>query len=306
MNFRKAFSDLFFTEKRGRAIENSVSLASQMFHFVAFELEKPRVQFDAAMLIFSVDVDAGSRELGLINGGKNDANVHKCFSEFCIGEIEGRAFPVFVKTFNDFEVPATFAVRGQITEVADNILNMLINSPFKHDIGAHGYSHRNFQSLSRKEAEEELEKIAAGLRKFNVVPKSFVYPRNMVSHLDLLEKFNYECYREAAGSFFGDHMYIEKKGGLYNIQPSLYLNLSITPIILERILDVAISKKVPLHLWFHPWTFGDSDELIKKYVKNVFVPFLKYAQTKKRSGVLTFETMLSATEKAKEILGDTI
>ena len=305
MDVKKAFSDLVFTEKRGMAVESSVSMFSQMFHFVSFELRKPRTQFDAAMLIFSVDVDAGCRKLGEINAGKNDANVHLCFTESQIGDIEARAVPVLTKAFNDFAVPATFAIRGQMADVSDTVMELLLKSPVKHDIGAHGYSHRNFQTLSRKEAAEELRMTALALGKFGVAPQSFVFPRNHVAHLDLLEEFGYKCYREGAGSLFGDGMYIEKKGNLFNIQPSLYLNNSVTPLILEGILEVAIAKKAPLHLWFHPWTFGDSQTKIMKYVQGVLSPFLKHAAAKKKNGSLTFETMLSASKKAQKILGDT-
>jgi hypothetical protein len=56
--------------KRNKFIANSVSLASQICHLVTFELEKTRRQFDAAMFIMSIDVDAGSKQLGLINQGK--------------------------------------------------------------------------------------------------------------------------------------------------------------------------------------------------------------------------------------------
>ena len=101
-------------------------------------------------------------------------------------------------------------------------------------------------------------------------------------------------------------MYIEKKGRLYNVQPSLYLNLSVTPIILKRILDVAIVKNAPLHLWFHPWTFGDSDAEIGKYVGNVLSPFLKYAREKRNHGLLKFETMFSAAEKAESHMENAI
>ena len=97
-------------------------------------------------------------------------------------------------------------------------------------------------------------------------------------------------------------MFIEKKNSLFNIQPSLYLNVSVTPIILQRLLDVAIFKKAPLHLWFHPWTFGESDAKITKFAQNVLLPFLKYAQTKKKKGVLSLDTMLSAANKAENLM----
>jgi hypothetical protein len=295
----KDLSDLFFTEKRGAVIENSISLVSQMVHMVTFHLEKPKTHFDSAMLIFSVDVDAGSGKLGLINDGKNDANVHKCFSEFQIGEVEERALPVFIDSFNTFEVPATFAIRGQIAEVDNSAIELLLDSPVKHDIAAHGYSHRNFQSLTKEEVEDELRKISNSLSVFGKPPQSFVFPRNIICHLGVLEKFKYKCYREASEGWLSDHMSIEKKGELYSIQPSLYLNQSLSPFFLERILDAAIEKKAPLHLWFHLWNFGLRNQAIGKYVKNVFSPFLKYAQNKKEKGVLTFETMLSAAETAE-------
>lgn len=301
MNVLKVLTDFSFTEKRGRTIELSVSLVSQLYHFVAFQLRKPTMQLDKAMLIISIDVDVGDKELGLINKGRNDANVHRCFSEHHVGEIEERALPLFFDIFNAFDVPVTFAIRGQLTELDDSFLKLLLRSPVKHDVGAHGYYHRKFQNLSRKEAESELNMISAGMKKFGIVPRSFVFPGNSVSHLDLLEKFGYECYRED-GDFLSDDMHIEKKGRLYNIHPSLYLNQSISSIVLKKTLDVAIAKKTPLHLWFHPWTFGETNELIKKSVSGLFLPFLKYAKTKEKSGVLTFETMLSAARKVDKML----
>lgn len=301
MSIKKHFSDFIFTEKRGFAIENAVSMSSQIIHFTTFELKRPKNRLNNAMLIFSIDVDAGSRKLGLVNAGKNDANVHACFTESYIGDIESRALPVFMKTFTDFEMPATFAVRGQVADDAYEIMELLLNSPVKHDIGAHGYSHRSFSALSKRDAEEELHKIAVGFKRFGITPKSFVFPRNMISHLDLLEKFGYKCYREKSSGILNDGMYIEKKGNLYNIQPSLYLNLTITPIILKSILQMAIVKRAPMHIWFHPWTFGKSDETLRKYVKSVFTPFLKQAYYSMKKGMLTFETMSSAAEKAELI-----
>ena len=158
--------------RRNTFIVNSVSLASQVFHLVTFELERPQMQFDAAMLIISIDVDVGSRQLGLINQGRNDANVHKFLSEYNVGEIEEQVIPYLVNLFEVFEIPVTFAVRGQLTELDDSmIMDKLLNSSVKHDIGAHGYYHKNFQALSKFEAEKELTLIAAGFKRFNINPR---------------------------------------------------------------------------------------------------------------------------------------
>lgn len=290
-----------FPKVKGAAIDNSFSLLYHLFHCVAFELKKPRMQFETAMFIVSIDVDAGSKKIGIINGGRNDANVHKYLSEACVGDIEERAIPLFNEAFNDFEVPATFGIRGQLTELANPFFEEYFNSSVDHDIGAHGYYHRNFQMLTKDEAKNELSMIAVGLKKFGVTPKSFIFPRNAVGHLNMLEKFGYKCYREGS-NFRNDGMFIEKKKGLFNIQPSLYLLPSISPLFLRKILDIAVAKRVPLHLWFHPWNFGRTDYFIEKYIENIFRPLLKHAKTKEKNGVLTFETMLSAAEKAESLL----
>ena len=155
---KKTITDLALTEKRGTAFESYVSMFSQIYHLISFELGKSITQFEKGMLIFSIDVDAGCRQIGLNNQGLNDKNVHLCYSESYIGDIEARAIPVLAQTFNDFEVPATFAVRGQHADTSGEVIEFLLDSPVKHDIGAHGYSHRSFGALSKEEATAELKK----------------------------------------------------------------------------------------------------------------------------------------------------
>ena len=275
-------------------INKNISLFSQLYHLLAYSIRKPKMQLENGMFIISIDVDVGNKELGVINEGKNDANINRYISEYLIGEIEERALPLFVDLFNDFEIPVTFAIRGQLTEAYDSILELILNSPIKHDIGPHGYYHREFKNLSHNEAENELKMISVGMKKFGITPRSFVFPRNSVAHLDLLEKHGYQCYRG-----YDKCMYIEKKGRLYNIHPSLFVGQSITPIFLKKILDIAIAKKLPFHVWFHSWNFGKEDRYIKKNIKKILVPLLDYAKRKEKSGMLTFETMLSATEKVE-------
>jgi len=276
-----------------------VSLFSQLYHFLAYSIRKSKMQLEKGMFIISVDVDVGSRELGVVNKGKNDANVSRHMSEYQVGEIEEVAVPLFVETFNDFEIPVTFAVRGQLTEVQDSVLELVLKSSVKHDIGAHGYYHREFTNLSRDEAENELNMISAGMKKFGITPRSFVFPKNGVAHLDLLERYGYTCYR-SYGDFMNDCMYIEKQGQLYNIHPSLYLDQGAKLTFLKKILNISISKKLPFHVWFHLWRdFGDTKSSIKSSIRKLFFPLLNYAEEKERNNLLSFETMLSAAEKMK-------
>ncbi len=276
------------------------SFFSQLFHFLVYTVKKPRMQLQNGMFIISIDVDVGSRELGVINRGEKDENVSRRFGERRIGEIEETALPAFVETFNDLEIPVTFAIRGQLTEVNDSVLELLLKSSVKHDIGAHGYYHREFASLSQDEAEGELYLISEGMKKFGIVPESFVFPKNSVGALDLLEKYGYKCFR-SYGDFMNDCMCIEKKDGLYDIHPSLCLDQTTSAFLPLKIVDIATSKKLPFHAWFHLWNFGETKESINRWIDGILFPLLKYAKKKEKSGDLTFETMLSAAESLEKL-----
>jgi peptidoglycan/xylan/chitin deacetylase (PgdA/CDA1 family) len=284
---------------RGGTINESISFLSQLYHFLAYSIKKPKMHLEKGMFIISVDVDVGSRKLGVLNKGKNDENIVRGMSEYRVGEIDEVAFHLFLKTFNNFETPVTFAIRGQLVEVDDSILESLLKSSIEHDIGAHGYSHREFTILSRNEAENELNLISEGMKKFGIVPRSFVFPRGGLDHLDLLERYGYKCYR-GVGDFMNDCMYIEKQGSLYNIHPSLYLDQSISSVFLNKIVDLAIAKKLPFHIWFHLWNFGETKESVQKTIDKIFFPLLRYVKKKERSGLLAVETMLSAADRVEK------
>jgi peptidoglycan/xylan/chitin deacetylase (PgdA/CDA1 family) len=284
-----------------RSLELPRALFSQLLHLATFPIERPKLQLSKAMLIFSVDIDAGTKELGVINAGKNDRNVHDYINECKIGELEEQGLPLLLDIFNSFKVPVTFAIRGQLMEVDNSFLPLLLDSPIKHDIGSHGYTHRNFQDLSREEAEAELNMLSVGMNRYNIVPKSFIFPRNAVSHLELLEKFGYECYREI-GNFLSDGMYIQRKGLLYDVHPSLYITKNAKVRVLRALLNIAIEKKTSFHLWCHIWSFGETVAEIKEKIVNVLVPFLKYAKEGEEKRLLQFDTMLSASRKARKSL----
>ena len=167
----------------------SISQFSDLFHYITyrgFELKRfPLSELKNGMLITSIDLDVGNRKLGIINAGKNDINVNKRFSEYQIGVIEETAIPLFIKLFDELQMPVTIAVRGQLLELGESALAPILESSVKHDMGAHGYSHRSFSDLSYEEAENELKLTASLMKGFGIVPKSFVFPKNRVAHLNL-------------------------------------------------------------------------------------------------------------------------
>jgi len=258
------------------------------------------MQLENAFFIISIDVDVGSRELGMLNRGKNDANISRYMSEYEVGQIEEATLRILVSAFNEIEAPVTFAIRGQLADVDCSILELLLKSSVKHDIGAHGYYHRQFTNLSRIEAEKEFDLISTGMKKAGIIPRSFVFPCNRVAHLDLLEKYGYKCYR-GRGGFRYDSMCIEKQGELYKIHPSLCFDNSINSIFLKKIVDIAVKKKLPFHIWFHPWKLVEANNSKQNSIKKMLFPLLSYAKKKEKSGELTFETMVSAAERVENL-----
>ena len=97
---------------------------------------RPRIQFKKAMFIISLDVDVGSKLVGLINTGKNDINVSRNLSGYSVGEIEQNVLPSLVDFFNNFEIPVTFAIRGRLMKVDTSIIEIILDSSVKHEMRA--------------------------------------------------------------------------------------------------------------------------------------------------------------------------
>jgi peptidoglycan/xylan/chitin deacetylase (PgdA/CDA1 family) len=271
------------------------SIMSQFQHYVFFSYKKSPSEFDTASLIISIDVDVGNPEVGINNKGRNDRNVHDFLTEVAVGKIEEQVIPLLLQAFDEFEFPATFALRGQLTEVDNSVFYKILESNARHEIAAHGYSHRAFTTLSESEADEELRRISVGMKKFGVTPKSFVFPRNKVSHLELLERYGYLTFR-AEGTSFKDGMYIEKHNNLFDVHPSLFSNFY-GSFFSKKIINLAVKYKTPLHIWFHPWNLGNSREAAAKRIDKGLIPLIHYAIKKKNQGLLKFETMYSVVEE---------
>jgi peptidoglycan/xylan/chitin deacetylase (PgdA/CDA1 family) len=275
------------------------SILSHFFHYSVFLSKKPPSEFEVASLIISIDVDVGSSEVGVKNGGLNDRNVNDFLTECAVGKIEEQIIPLLLQTFNEFQFPVTFALRGQLTEVENSIFNRILESSIDHEIAAHGYYHRTFTSLSQFEADEELKLISAGMKKFGVTPKSFVFPRNKVSHLKLLKRHGYLSFR-APGTLLRDGMYVRNCEGLFDVHPSLFSDFC-SPFFSKKIINLAVKYKAPLHVWFHPWNLGHTPKAAAERIAKGLVPLIEHAREKKKQGVLKFETMYSIAQEYQRL-----
>jgi peptidoglycan/xylan/chitin deacetylase (PgdA/CDA1 family) len=247
------------------------------------------------MMIISIDIDVGSKELGIVNNGKNDLNVNDQLSEFSVGSVEEMALPLFLDLFERFDHPVTFAIRGQWLDHPNDALFPLLSTSVQHDIGAHGYSHIRFKVMSSEQAQNELKKVTTAMKRYNQFPKSFVFPKNSIAHLDLLSKYGFRSYR-GYGGILHDSLYIENHGKLWDVHPSLFIDSQSTYKLTRMILKTSMRRKLPLHLWFHMWNFGNTSESIQRKITNYFQPLLQYAHLQALKGNLDIETMTSAVE----------
>jgi len=274
---------------------NYLTKLSHFLHYLKYYINRPIKNYDNGFLIISIDIDVGSQKLGHKNRGKYDQDIHDVYSEEIIGMTEEKIVPLFIDLFNEYEIPVTFAIRGQLCEVDDPIIDLLINSPVEHDIGIHGYYHRDFTNLSMDEANEEMKLISKGINKYGIKPTSFVFPKNKIKYLSLLEKWDYLCFR-GFGSLLKDGMYIKKYGKLYDVHPGMYLGECNNTFFLNKFIDLSMKYNAPIHLWFHTWNFGYRLEVVKKRIDNCLRPFLRYAKSKEKKSGFKFETMRSVTD----------
>jgi peptidoglycan/xylan/chitin deacetylase (PgdA/CDA1 family) len=269
---------------------------SQIGDVFKSQLDTPKTVLEKGTLIMSIDVDVGNKELGIVNKGKNDQNVSTVFSEYSIGLTEELALPMFLSLFEEFETQVTFAIRGQWLQLPNAALYRLLETSVKHDLGAHGYYHRNFKRLSHKEAENELAEVQTAMNRFNLAPSSFVFPGNNIAHLNLLPNHGFKCYR-GYGGFLRDGMYIQRHRQLYDVHPSLYIDQHSNLRLMKKFLELSSKRKLPLHLWFHLWSCGRTENTIQKSMRNMFQPFLQYAKSEVKDGRLDVETMASVLQK---------
>lgn len=72
------------------------------------------------------------------------------------------------------------------------------------EVGAHGFTHVIFgdPGCSREVARSELAHLVAAAEALGFQPRSFVFPRNIPGHLDLLAEAGFTCWRPPEGGWY--------------------------------------------------------------------------------------------------------
>jgi hypothetical protein len=78
-----------------------------------------------------------------------------------------------------------------------DIIEMLLASRKRQELGFHGFSHNIFdeKTMTPAEARTEIQLWLQAAKKKKITPYAIVFPRNRIGHLDILQEAGLICYR---------------------------------------------------------------------------------------------------------------
>ena len=182
----------------------------------------------------------------------------------------------------------TFAVVGKIIEKDGSLIDRIIQANPRNEIGSHTYSHKFFNEISMHEARDEISKSSEILASNGIRPMSFVFPRNIVKYLELLEESGFLCFRSFRKQKHALSL-PRKRGRLWEMPQSLFVSSERNPGPLVSMAGIAKRKGLQLHLWCHPYNWGNSPT---SEIERVLGPLAEYC---KRNG-MRIMTMKEAAE----------
>jgi len=230
--------------------------------------------------------------------------------------------------FEKYQIPATWAMAGEIFNPGDplwhgpDIIKMIKTYP-NQEIACHSFSHQIFdeKKISSQAAETEIKKCLKVARPLRF--RSFVFPKNIIGHLEILKKYGFTSFRGPEQSWFTKIPELQKlfqildfvlllpppisspakdPSGLINIPGSMYfvsardlrkyIPQKFRLIRAQKGLNKAVKEKKIFHLWFHPIDFARETEKMFLGLEEI----LKYAAQLKKENKLQIKSMGQITE----------
>jgi len=189
-----------------------------------------------------------------------------------------------------------------------DIIKEILNSNIEHEIACHSFSHVDFSKCSREIAQSEIRKCKEVMKDFGVKPRSFIFPKNRINHLDILKQEDFKVFRykikqsssfllstlpETTSTLTASHI---QDSGLVGI-PSYLLFQSPHAAVSLRLmvasywgLERAVAEKEIFHITMH-------DYLETDYLFGALSKVLLYATKLRNKGKLDAITMYDYYEK---------
>jgi peptidoglycan/xylan/chitin deacetylase (PgdA/CDA1 family) len=216
--------------------------------------------------------------------------------------VGGRKHPEIVRARHAWH-PEDWFVRDPCTTVEEapifygrDLVEKIRDCPVPQEIGSHSFSHVIFgdPGCSAEAARSELAECLRLAREMQIEMTSFVFPRNEIGHLEVLEELGFKCYRGVEPNWFENAGYPHnlqrlmrlidvlraakppvvlperEENGLWNIPASAmyfpangvrrYISIERRVKRCIKGLDAAAAEKKIFHLWFHPTNMADEME----------------------------------------------
>jgi peptidoglycan/xylan/chitin deacetylase (PgdA/CDA1 family) len=216
-----------------------------------------------------------------------------------------------LRLFHQYGVRATWAVVARLLDgergfdglrgtpdcwFAPDIVEAIRADAVGHEIGSHSYRHIYFHASTREEVLDDLRRAEAVHGAHGLPFASFVFPRNQIAHLDVLEEVGIKVYRSTDGGILRWAAeraarlrpalnLLEKAlavpsplvrpimhdNGLVELPSSMLLMARngmrrlVHPRALERKITDGVRRAAGegslFHLWFHPSNFYDDPDV---------------------------------------------
>lgn len=230
------------------------------------------------------------------------------------------SYNYILSVLEEFQIPSTFAFVGAMTEskrkFEENIdflmsneshkkwikpilkkieteegwffpdILELFDNAIKHEIASHGYTHIPFTFMKRNEAELELKMISEWSSRMKIDCKTFIFPRNLMAHNDLLINYGINLFRDYPKDFknkifpssinnFVEELNILKSSEIFiegdnRLPGGVFINwqngkrklipMKISLKKYKNIINHAIKNNQVAHFWIHPHNFISSPQ----------------------------------------------
>src|SRR3989449_6105687 len=166
---------------------------------------------------------------------------------------------------------------------APDLIQNILDSPVRHEIGTHSFSHIDFSPACSDPVlvRRELEVSAVAMQRFGITPRSLVYPFNRMGHTyhDLLAELSITAVRHRDRRV--RLSYPERMpSGVYKLYESMNLRKPRHYDYLDKVkifMAKAMAHRAAFHLWFHP-----SDPL--SLAETELLQIIRYLDSQRKEG----------------------
>ncbi len=184
-------------------------------------------------------------------------------------------------------------------DIVEKIKNCLV----AQEIGCHTFSHIDAlqEDFTPEHLESELDECRRLANNYKIALQSFVFPKNIIAHLPVLQKQGYICYRGVDNNWYASLPIKLKKiahvidnylavptrpvwpiltQGMWNIPGSYfyphargwarYLPVSFRVRKIKAGIKQAVKKKAVYHVWFHPFNIASKPDDLLTGLEMVF------------------------------------